>query len=281
MQGRIIMQISNLYTVNANGNNYECTPRGKFRNLKISPLVGDLVDFDSEKLTIDKILPRKNELKRPVVANVDVALIVTSVKKPDLSKMLLDKLISIVTYNKIEPIICLTKLDLLDKNEKKEIKNIFKYYKKIGIKVVTNNNSLFLKYLLKNKLVVLTGQTGAGKSSLLNKINKNLNIETHEISNALNRGVHTTRHTEIYKIGKAYFADTPGFSSVDLFDIKKEDLQNCFIEFKEFSCKYRDCLHVNEDGCKIRNNNLIMPSRYENYLSFLKEINENSSKLYK
>ena len=215
MQGRIIKQISNLYTVSVDGDNYECSARGKFRNEHISPLVGDIVKIGIDTLTIDEIMPRKNELKRPVVANVDTALIVTSVKKPDLSLTLLDKLIAIVTSNNIEPVICLTKLDLLNKSEKKEIKNIFKYYKKIGIRVITNNNR-FIKRILKNKLVVLTGQTGAGKSSLLNRINKKLNIETHEISEALNRGVHTTRHTEIYKIGKVYFVDTPGFSSIDV-----------------------------------------------------------------
>ena len=280
MQGRIIKQISNLYTVSVDGDNYECSARGKFRNEHISPLVGDIVKIGIDTLTIDEIMPRKNELKRPVVANVDTALIVTSVKKPDLSLTLLDKLIAIVTSNNIEPVICLTKLDLLNKSEKKEIKNIFKYYKKIGIRVITNNNR-FIKRILKNKLVVLTGQTGAGKSSLLNRINKKLNIETHEISEALNRGVHTTRHTEIYKIGKVYFVDTPGFSSIDITDIKKEDLQKCFIEFKKYNCKYNDCMHVNESGCGINNNKEILKSRYENYLSFLKEINENSSKLYK
>ena len=222
MEGRITKQISNQYQVTKDEKNYVCSARGKFRNLGLSPLVGDNVLFDAETLTIEEILPRKNELDRPVVANIDVALIVTSVKKPDLSLSLLDKELSVIIKNNVEPVICLTKLDLLEKKELKELKPLIKYYKSIGIKVVDNKNLGKIKKILKNKLVVLTGQTGAGKSSLLNKLDKKLNLETKPISEALNRGVHTTRHTEIYKIGKIYFVDTPGFSALDLKNINKE-----------------------------------------------------------
>ena len=223
MEGRITKQISNQYKVTVNGVDYICSARGKFRNLGLSPLVGDKVQIDEQTLTIEEILPRVNELERPVVSNVDMALIVTSVKKPDLSLSLLDKELSVILANNIEPVICLTKLDLLKKEELKNLKPLIKYYKSIGIKVVDNKHLGKIKSVLKNKLVVLTGQTGAGKSSLLNKLDKRLNLETKPISEALNRGVHTTRHTEIYKIGKIFFVDTPGFSALDLNNIDKED----------------------------------------------------------
>ena len=224
MNGIITKQISNQYTVNIKGKEYVCSARGKFRNLNLSPLVGDKVKVDVEKLLIEEILPRTNTLDRPSVSNVDIALIVTSVKKPDLSLSLLDKEISVILSNNITPVICLTKLDLLNKKEYTDIKILKKYYENIGIIVLTNKNLFKLKRVLKNKTIVLTGQTGAGKSTLLNKLNKKLNIETKPISEALNRGVHTTRHTEIYQIKNIYFVDTPGFSSLDLKNITKEDL---------------------------------------------------------
>lgn len=284
MIGRITKQISNLYTVEINGEKYECNARGKFRNIKLSPVVGDKVEINIDTLTIDKIYERVNKLDRPVVANVDIALIVTSIKKPDLSYTLLDKQITIIKSKNIEPIIILTKLDLLNKNESKEIKKFFNYYKKLGIKVFSNKQILRIKKNLKNKVVVLTGQTGAGKSTLLNKLDKKLNLETKPISEALNRGVHTTRHTELYKIGKTYFVDTPGFSALDLNDLTIDELKNAFNEFDEYKCTFKDCTHTKEKNCGVieaLSKFQILPSRYTNYVRFLKEINENSSKLYK
>lgn len=283
--GRIIKLVSNQYTVEADNNKYNCSARGKFRNEKISPVVGDIVDFDVEDLRIDNIHERKNCLDRPVVANIDVALIVTSVKKPDLSLNLLDKLLSIIIIiNKIEPIICFTKLDLLNKEEQKEIKKLCKYYKSIGISIVTNKDIRKIKKILKNKVAVVTGQTGAGKSTLLNKLDKNLNLETKPISEALNRGVHTTRHVELFKIGKFFIVDTPGFSAIDFKNISVEELKSSFWEFKSLECGFSNCSHNKEKKCKVRENvekGLIKKTRYENYLRFLGEVNENNSKLYK
>ena len=284
IEGRITKQISNQYTVTANNIEYVCNARGKFRNLKLSPLVGDLVKFSPEELIIEEILPRKNELDRPVVSNVDIALIVTSLKKPDLSLSLLDKELTVILASGIKPVICLTKIDLLSNDEYKEIKPLIKYYKSIGIDVLTNKNLFKLKKHLKNKLVVLTGQTGAGKSSLLNKLDKNLNIEVKPISDALNRGVHTTRHTEIYKIGKIYFVDTPGFSALDLKNIDTTLLKETFIEFNKYNCSYKDCNHLKEKGCKVLeavSSGDILPSRYINYTRFRGECDENNRKLYK
>ena len=284
MQGRIIKQISNQYTVAIKDKIFTCNARGKFKNMGLSPLVGDMVDINIDTRTIEKILPRKNELYRPTVANVDCALIVTSIKKPDLSLSLLDKLITIILAKNVKPIIVLTKLDLIDNQAKRKLKPIINYYKSLDIPVLTNKNLFKLKRLLKNQVVVLTGQTGAGKSTLINKFDKSLNVETKPISDALNRGVHTTRHTEIYKIGHIYLVDTPGFSALDLKDISISDLKNTFKEFNNYSCAYKDCTHDAEKGCGVKialENGKILQTRYQNYLRFLKEVYESSSKLYK
>lgn len=284
MQGRIIKQISNQYTVAIKDKIFTCNARGKFKNMGLSPLVGDMVDINTDTRTIEKILPRKNELYRPTVANIDCALIVTSIKKPDLSLSLLDKLITIILAKNVKPIIVLTKLDLIDNQAKRKLKPIINYYKSLDIPVLTNKNIFKLKRLLKNQVVVLTGQTGAGKSTLINKFDKSLNVETKPISDALNRGVHTTRHTEIYKIGHIYLVDTPGFSALDLKDISISDLKNTFKEFNNYSCAYKDCTHDAEKGCGVKialENGKILQTRYQNYLRFLKEVYESSSKLYK
>lgn len=272
--GRIVRQISNLYTVLSDNKTFDCRARGKFRNDALTPLVGDFVTFDDETKYILDIKKRKNEMGRPTIANADVALIITSVKKPDLSLTLLDKQLVQVIASNIEPIICLTKLDLAARKEKKELKKIFAYYKKIGIKVLDNDHLSKIKKTLKNKVVVLTGQTGAGKSTLLNKLDKSLNLKTNEISKALNRGVHTTRHTELYKVATFLIADTPGFSSLDL-KINKELLKSYFPEFRNKTCKFEDCAHIKETGCEIKRQveeKKILKSRYENYVRFWSEL---------
>ena len=194
MQGQIIKQISNLYTVKVGDMLYGCRARGKFRKDNISPMVGDYVIINAEDNVIESILERKNELDRPVIANVDIALIVTSTKKPNLDLNLLDKLISVITFNEIEPVICFTKLDLLNEVEKENIDNLRKYYEMIGINCVYNTETAEIKRLVDNNIVVLAGQTGAGISSILNRLDDELDIETNEISEALGRGKHTTRH---------------------------------------------------------------------------------------
>lgn len=272
MEGKITKIISNLYTVTVDNKSYDCRARGKIRYEKITPLVGDRVIFDEKEKYILKILDRKNSLDRPMISNVDSVLIITSVKKPDLSLNLLDKELVLTISNNIEPIIVFTKLDLLKKSEIKYIKNIMKYYSKIGIKVCTNRNLYKLKRYIKNKTLVLTGQTGAGKSSLLNKLDKKLNLATNEISEALGRGKHTTRHVELFKYKTSFIADTPGFSSLDLNDVSLDDIKNSFIEFNGVDCPYKDCTHTKEKECKIKelvNNKKILKSRYENYLGLV------------
>jgi ribosome biogenesis GTPase len=275
MQGRIIRQISNLYTVSSEEKDYDCRVLGKFRYENITPMVGDYVTFDEEEKQITKILPRKNELKRPVIANVDRALIITSAKSPDLSLLLLDKMLSLVIHNSIKPLICITKIDLLNIKELRELKKLTKYYHKIGIKVFFNNKPNKLRRELKNKTVVLVGQSGAGKSTLLNKLDKTLSLKTSPISNHLGRGIHTTRHTELFKIGNTFIADTPGFSSLSFEGIAKADIAKTFLEFKKEKCPFDNCLHLNEKACEVKelvSKNKILASRYESYLKIIKEI---------
>ncbi len=275
MTGRIVKLISNDYTILADGKKYVCKARGKFRNDKISLIVGDIVEFDSENNCIMKVIDRQNRLIRPPVSNVDQALVVTSVKEPDFSSNLLDKLIVTIEFNNVEPIICFTKLDLLDEIEKKQIEQIIDYYKKIGYKVLTNNDCEQIKSLFKNKLTVFTGQSGAGKSTLLNKLEPTLNLKTDEISYALGRGKHTTRHVELIELCGGLVADTPGFSSLDFIGMENTDIRDSFIEFDEYKqlCKYRDCMHDKEDNCGVKEavkTKKILYSRYEDYLKFIK-----------
>lgn len=274
MQGKIIKIISNDYTVLTDDNIYVCKSRGKFRNLKVTPLVGDNVVFDEVNHYILEVLPRKTELVRPPVANIDQAVIVTSVKNPDLDTNLLDKLITIIEFNNVKPIICFTKLDLL--NNTNEIDKLIAYYQKIGYDVFRNTELEDIKNILKNKVTVFTGQSGAGKSTLMNQIDSSLNIKTDEISYALGRGKHTTRHVELISLYDGLVADTPGFSSLDFYDMTTSDIRDNFIEFNEYKegCKYRDCMHDKEDECAIKEelkNSNILRSRYENYIHFIEK----------
>lgn len=275
MKGQIVRIVSNLFTIKIDNNLYECRARGKFRNDKETPVVGDYCEVDIKNNYIIKLFPRKNVLKRPVIANIDMAVIVTSVKKPDLSLNLMDKLLINIIYNNIEPIICFTKLDLLNKEELSNLEIIVDYYQKLGIKVFNNKEIEKLKKVLKNKIVVLTGQTGAGKSSLLNKFDSRLNLKTSSISEALGRGIHTTRHVELFNINNILIADTPGFSSLSFENMSTDDIKKNFIEFNNYDCKYKDCSHINEQECNIKNavvNNEIMKSRYDNYVKFINEV---------
>ncbi len=278
MIGRIIKIVSNDYTVKCeDGNTYICKARGVFRNKKITPLVGDFVKITKEKNLIEEIMKRKNELIRPPVSNIDIALVVTSAKEPDFSSNLLDKMIDIIEFNNIIPVICISKYDLLDNT--KEMDEIIAYYKKIGYKVLINTQIEDIKKIFKDNVTILTGQTGVGKSSLINKLEKSMDLKTGEISKALGRGKHTTRHTELFELFDGYVADTPGFSSLNFIGMNKEDIRDNFIEFNEYKdkCKYRDCMHVNEDDCEIKrrvSNNEILKSRYDNYVKFILEKRE-------
>ncbi len=275
MEGRIVKNISNDYVVKIEDKLYTCKPRGKFRKSNITPLVGDIVEIDVEDNYILDIKKRKNSLIRPSVANIDKAIIVTSVK-PKLDTNLLDKLLVLVSYNNIEPVICFTKLDLLFEYEKEEINKIITYYKSIGYSVVDNSDLDEINSILKDNLSVFVGQSGAGKSTLLNKLDDSLELKTNEISKALGRGKHTTRHVELYSVSDGLVVDTPGFSALDLSELSDIDIRDNTKEMFDNldKCKYRDCMHFKEDGCFIKKmveNEEILSSRYINYLSFIKK----------
>ena len=272
IRGKIVKQISNDYTVKAK-ELHVCKPRGKFRNQGISPLVGDEVMISEDNYILE-ILPRKNELIRPSISNIDEAIIITSLKSPDFSSILLDKLIVITEFNNIKPIIIFTKIDLLSESEFNDLNKYINYYKKIGYEVYFNTETDKIKKIFKGKTCVFTGQTGAGKSTLLNKLDPSLNLKTDEISKSLGRGKHTTRHTELLEINGGLVADTPGFSALDFTDMSLSDIRDNFVEFNLYrdKCKFRDCTHFHESECEVLKKVLdgtILKSRYDNYIKFI------------
>ncbi len=277
MRGIITKSIGGLYLAESSDGVYECKARGIFRNQGISPAVGDMIEFQDGVIT--EIFERKNNLIRPLLSNIDYLVFVVSVSRPSPNLLLLDKFIAVAEYQNIVPMIAVTKIDI-DSCEK-----ILETYKAVGIKVLAIDYSLDdpaeeIRELLKNKISAFTGNSGVGKSTLLNAICSDLDIPTGEISKKLGRGKHTTRHAELYKMPwGGYIADTPGFSTfeTDKYNIiKKEELSSCFREFREFegSCKFRDCSHTCEKGCCIIEavkNGKISQSRHENYCAMYEE----------
>ena len=274
MKGQIVKNSSDLYFISCEDKIYPCKCRGIFRKEHITPVVGDYVLFNKDKLLVEKILDRKNNFERPRVSNIDQAFLVTSLKEPDLSLNLLDKFLSLMELNHVMPIICLTKKDLVSDSEWTYFEEIISYYETIGYQVVFNTEIEKIKGLLSGKTTVFTGQTGAGKSSLLNRLNPNWNLEVGEISKALGRGKHTTRVVELFSINDGKVMDTPGFSSLELKNYKKDEIRSSFLEFSLYPCVYKDCTHTNEGECNVKKHvesHDILESRYENYLSFIKE----------
>ena len=272
MKGQIVKISSDLFFVNSENQIYPCKCRGIFRKEHITPVVGDYVLFDRDKKIIEDVLPRKNVFDRPKVSNIDQAFLITSLKYPDFSLNLLDKFLVLMEINHVNSIICITKEDLLSSNEKEEFRKILDYYKKIGYIVVYNTDIEIIKGLLRGKVSVFTGQTGAGKSSLLNKLNKEWNLEVGEISYALGRGKHTTRVVELFPFLGGKVMDTPGFSSLEFSNYSVDDIKNSFIDFSIYPCPYKDCSHTNEEECEVKKAVLrgdIMESRYINYLNFI------------
>ncbi|WP_416150998.1 ribosome small subunit-dependent GTPase A [Salipaludibacillus sp. HK11] len=285
-KGQIVKALSGFYYVENEDGIFQCRARGIFRKRKVSPLVGDWVEFDAENRTDGYIMvlnKRKNELVRPPIANVDQAILIFSVEKPSFNPVLLDRFLVHVEANNVEPIICLSKVDLERDEEKDAMISYVEDYKKLGYEVL--KTSIYIEETLKSlepfingKVSVFAGQSGVGKSSLLNALKPGINIETNEISKSLGRGKHTTRHVELISLnGGGYVADTPGFSSLDFIDFKAEDLSLYFPEMRQRinDCKFRQCTHVNEPGCAVKdafNKGEIAPHRYTHYVEFLDEI---------
>ncbi len=281
MNGIVIKAIGGIYTVEAPDLVYECKARGAFRNKGISPVCGDKVEFlvENGSAVIEKIHERKSLLIRPPLANLDVLVFVVSTCEPQPNLLLLDKFIAIAEYKKIKPVVVFTKID------KQDFSLYYDIYKKSGIELysvdnTTGQGSELVKNALKNKFSAFTGNTGVGKSSLLNNIFPELNLPTNEISKKLGRGKHTTRHVEMYKLEDGgYIADTPGFSSFDTnrYDIVfKEDLADCFEEFRPYfgKCRFPDCSHTKEKGCAVIEavkNGEIAKSRHESYLNMYEQ----------
>lgn len=273
-QGQIITLQKNQYIVKSDDLKVSCVIRGKIRQQQLLPRVGDFVLFDENKKVIEKILPRKNSFLRPLVSNIDQAIIVTSVKEPYFSLSLLDRLLILMELAKVEGIICLTKLDLISDMEKKDLLEKMNYYQELGYKVVVNTDLDSIKELLKDKTSVFIGQTGAGKSTLLNKLSPDWKLKTGEISKALGRGKHTTRTVELFEFLDGQVLDTPGFSALNFEGYKKEDIKEAFREFKLYACPFKDCSHTKEGECEIKRQvelGNIMSSRYQAYLQYLKE----------
>ncbi len=282
LKGIIIKGIGGFYYIEVEGDIYECKARGAFRKKKISPLAGDNVVItvrENGENTIDDICERKNFLIRPPVANVDTLVIVASVKEPVPSTTVIDRLTAIAMSKDIKPCVVFSKSDLGDTKELEEI------YEKAGISVCsvcckTGEGVEKVKEMIKGGITVFTGNTGVGKSSLLNCIDSRFSLETGEISSKLGRGRHTTRDVTLHKINDFYVADTPGFSSIDIESgelIMKDDLPYCFPEFSQFlgKCRFSSCTHTVDKGCKILEaieNGQIHPSRHSSYVTMFNEV---------
>ncbi|MDD8049343.1 MAG: ribosome small subunit-dependent GTPase A [Thomasclavelia sp.] len=280
-EGRIIKALSGFYYVDNQKTIVQCKARGKFRVEGKTPLVGDFVTYSKEEGSDGYLLdikPRKNSLVRPPIANVDQALLVFSRKEPDFSTTLLDKFLLVIEHYNIQPIICVSKMDV-ESDDDIHIK--LKEYKDAGYTVIETSSKEKLgleniKKIFKDKVTVITGQSGVGKSSLLNALDISLNLETNQISKALGRGKHTTRHVELIKMYEGLVADTPGFSNLEL-EMEPEEAAISYHDFKELanSCKFKGCLHDSEPGCAIKkavSEGKISKERYEHYLEYLKEV---------
>lgn len=284
MKGRIIKSLAGFYYVESDGVVYQTRARGNFRKKGQTPYVGDFVDFSAEDHSEGYILAihdRKNSLVRPPIVNIDQAVVIMSAKEPDFNANLLDRFLVLLEHKAIEPIVYISKMDLLTNPD--DIAAIQKQYQEIGYHFCTSLEELLP--LLTDKVTVFMGQTGVGKSTLLNKIAPELKLETGEISDSLGRGRHTTRAVSFYNVNGGKIADTPGFSSLDYEITNVEDLNKAFPELRHLSrfCKFRSCTHTHEPSCAVKDAleaGELWKSRYDNYLQFLSEI-ENRRETYK
>lgn len=283
--GTIIKGIGGFYYVEAADEIYECKARGVFRKEKLSPLVGDKVTIsinENAENTIDEIMPRKNALTRPPVVNIDNLIIVVSTVEPKPSTLVIDKLIAVAEHKNIEPIIVITKSDLASAQE------IFDIYTLAGFKTIIVSNETKdgvdeVKAVLKDKISALTGNSGVGKTSLLNNLDETLALKTAQISKKLGRGRHTTRQAELYRVCDGFVVDTPGFSSfeIDKSDIiLKDELAYCFRDFSDYieKCKfYPSCTHTADKGCAVVeavNEGKISKSRHNSYVQLYNDVKD-------
>lgn len=288
MQGKIIKGIAGFYYIYAeDGNIYECKAKGIFRKDNFKPLVGDNVEItvlneEEKEGSVTSILPRRNSLIRPAVANVDQAFLIFAMENPKPNFLLLDRFLIMMEQQEIPAVICFNKKDV---GEKEEMEKLYEIYTGCGYRVVLSSTYEGegmdeIHEILKGKTTVVAGPSGVGKSSITNCMQGEVQMETGEISKKLKRGKHTTRHSQVIPVEKnTFLVDTPGFSSLYLTDMKEEELRDYFPEFAMYEpqCRFQGCMHIHEPGCAVKkalSEGKISQQRYDNYLALYEELKE-------
>jgi ribosome biogenesis GTPase len=288
MQGKIMKGIAGFYYVHVAGSGiYECRAKGIFRKDKKKPLVGDdvemeVLDDEEKKGNIIRLLPRKSQLIRPAVANVDQALVIFAMQQPKPNFGLLDRFLILMRRQHTETVICFNKKDLSGEEEQKRLAEV---YKRCGCQVLfvsaaEREGIPELEALLKGKTTAVAGPSGVGKSSLINLLQADVQMETGEISKKIDRGKHTTRHSELISMGEdTFICDTPGFSSLYLENMEKEELKEFFAEFEEYEpyCRFQGCMHIHEPDCGVKEaleEGKISRERYDSYVELCEELKE-------
>ncbi len=293
MQGKIIKGIAGFYYVQTKNGIYECKAKGSFRNQKIKPFVGDdveitVLDEENKKGNMERILERKNFLIRPAVANVDQTLVIFAAARPEPNLNLLDRFLIMMEQKGVPVVLVFNKKDAA---EPEKLAALAKTYESCGYEVLTvsaleEDGISQIKEILRGKTSTVAGPSGVGKSSIINLLQSDVHMETGNISEKIERGKHTTRHSELIAIAEdTYIFDTPGFSSLYVTDMEKEELKEYFPEFAPYEeeCRFLGCVHVNEPVCGVKNaleNGKISRSRYENYKLLYEELKENEKRKY-
>lgn len=288
MQGKIIKGIAGFYYIYAeDGNIYECKAKGIFRKDNFKPLVGDNVEItvlneEEKEGSVTSILPRRNSLIRPAVANVDQAFLIFAMENPKPNFLLLDRFLIMMEQQEIPAVICFNKKDVGDKDE---MEKLYEIYTGCGYRVVLSSTYEGegmdeIREILNGKTTVVAGPSGVGKSSITNCMQGEVQMKTGEISKKLKRGKHTTRHSQVIPVEKnTFLVDTPGFSSLYLTDMKEEELRDYFPEFVMYEpqCRFQGCMHIHEPGCAVKealSEGKISQQRYDNYLALYEELKE-------
>lgn len=287
MKGKIIKGIAGFYYVHTPEGVFECKAKGVFRKEKLKPLVGDNVEIeiaDDEKLlgNITEIFPRSNSLIRPAAANIDQALVIFAIVKPDPNYNLLDRFLISMHQQRIPTVICFNKKDLASQKEQQEL---YEAYRQSGCEVMFVSGSRQegidrIREVLRGKTTVVAGPSGVGKSTIVNALTPEAHMETGEISRKIERGRHTTRHAELFAVEEAaYIMDTPGFTSLNVAEMEKEELQSFYPEFEPYEpyCRFGGCVHINEPVCGVKDalaDGKISRIRYDNYCRLYEELKE-------